>query len=89
MIIYFYISIVIYLGFCIFLDEVRASKYKKLYLVEEKRKMKCTNLNETLSKEELAKLWAETVYMADRPRTWKEWFCWTFYGRFRIFRRTK
>jgi hypothetical protein len=49
--------------------------------------MKCTNLNETLSREEFAKIWAETVHMADRPRTWKEWFCWTFYGKFRIFRR--
>ena len=53
----------------------------------KKEKMKFTNLNETLSKEEFAKMWAETVYMADRPRTWYEWFAWTFYGRFRIFRR--
>ena len=49
--------------------------------------MKVTNLNETLSKEELAKVWAETIYMADRPRTWCEWFCWTFYGRYKIFKR--
>jgi len=54
---------------------------------EMKEKIKFTNLNETLSKEEFAKMWAETVYMADRPRTWYEWFTWTFYGRFRIFRR--
>lgn len=47
------------------------------------------NLNETLPKEELAKLWAETIYEADRPRTWKEWFVWTFYGKYRIFRRNK
>lgn len=51
--------------------------------------MKCTNLNETLSKKEFAKMWAETVYMADRPRTWYEWFIWTFYGKFRIFKRMK
>lgn len=51
--------------------------------------MKFTNLNETLSKEEFAKMWAETVYMADRPRTWKEWFLWHFYGKYRIFRRGK
>lgn len=51
--------------------------------------MKVTNLNETLSKEELSKLWAETIYMADRPRTWKEWFMWHFYGKHRIFRRVK
>jgi hypothetical protein len=34
--------------------------------------MKVTNLNETLSKEELAKLWAETIhgkYRIFKPRT--------------------
>lgn len=46
-------------------------------------------LNDILSKEEFAKMWAETVHMADRPRTWYEWFCWTFYGKYRIFRRIK
>ena len=45
--------------------------------------MKFTDLNETLSKEELDKLIAETIWMADRPRTWYEWFAWTFYGIFR------
>ena len=33
------------------------------------------NLNEELSEEELTKLIAETMWMADRPRTWWEWFC--------------
>jgi hypothetical protein len=36
------------------------------------------NLNEELSPEELNKLIAETIWMADRPRTWREWFCLTF-----------
>lgn len=69
-------------------DEIAYQKYAK-FLKEtfEMIEMKVTNLNETLSKEELAKVWAETIYMADRPRTWKEWFCWTFYGKFRIFKR--
>ena len=40
------------------------------------------NLNETLSQDELDKLIAETIWMADRPRTWGEWFIWTFYGQF-------
>lgn len=40
------------------------------------------NLNETLSQDELDKLIAETIWMADRPRTWYEWFRWTFYGQF-------
>lgn len=25
---------------------------------------------------------AETIWMADRPRTWWEWFSWTFWRRF-------
>jgi len=49
--------------------------------------VKFININETLSKEELAKLWAEIICIADRSRTCKEWFCWTFYGKFRIFKR--
>ena len=32
------------------------------------------NLNETLSQDELDKMIAETIWMADRPRTWKEYF---------------
>jgi archaellum biogenesis ATPase FlaH len=36
------------------------------------------NLNETLSKEELNQMIAETIWMADRPRTWSEWFSWSF-----------
>jgi len=32
------------------------------------------NLNETLSQEELDKMIAETMWMADRPRTWEEYF---------------
>jgi hypothetical protein len=41
-------------------------------------KMKFEDLNETMSEEELAKMIAETVWMADRPRTWYEWFLATF-----------
>lgn len=37
------------------------------------------NLNEILEKYELEKIIAETIWMADRPRTWWEWFCWTFW----------
>jgi hypothetical protein len=33
------------------------------------------NLNESLSEEEFKKMIAETVWMADRPRTWWEWIC--------------
>jgi hypothetical protein len=29
-----------------------------------------------------SKIIAETIWMADRPRTWWEWFSWTFYRRF-------
>lgn len=32
------------------------------------------NLNKTLSKEDFDKMIAETIYMADRPRTWVEYF---------------
>jgi hypothetical protein len=32
------------------------------------------DLNETLSQDELDKMIAETIYMADRPRTWEEYF---------------
>jgi len=32
------------------------------------------DLNETLSQDELDKMIAETIWMADRPRTWKEYF---------------
>jgi hypothetical protein len=28
------------------------------------------------------KIIAETIWMANRPRTWWEWFSWTFYRRF-------
>lgn len=45
--------------------------------------MEFENLNETLSPEELNKMIAETIWMADRPRTWWEWFSWTFWGRFK------
>jgi hypothetical protein len=31
------------------------------------------DLNETLSEEELNKMIAETIWMADRPRTWGEY----------------
>jgi len=34
--------------------------------------IKVKNLNDILSKEEFNKMWVETVYEADRPRTWKE-----------------
>lgn len=36
--------------------------------------MEFQNLNEQLSEEELNKMIAETMLMADRPRTWIEWF---------------
>ena len=49
----------------------------------EKEKMEFENLNETLSQDELDKMIAETIWMADRPRTWYEWFVWTFYGQFK------
>lgn len=42
--------------------------------------MEFKDLNEELSKEELDKLIAETMFMADRPRTWYEWFCGIFWG---------
>jgi hypothetical protein len=29
------------------------------------------------------RLIAETIWMADRPRTWWEWFSWTFWRGFR------
>jgi len=32
------------------------------------------DLNQTLSQDELDKMIAETIWMADRPRTWKEYF---------------
>jgi hypothetical protein len=32
------------------------------------------DLNQILGQDELDKLIAETIYMADRPRTWKEYF---------------
>lgn len=32
------------------------------------------NLNETLSPDDLNKMIVETMWMADRPRTWWEWF---------------
>jgi hypothetical protein len=41
-------------------------------------KMRFRNLNDELSPEEVQRLIAETVWMADRPRTWTEWFLWTF-----------
>ena len=44
---------------------------------------KFEDLNETLSKEEFDRMIAETIWMADRPRTWWEWFCWNFWGQFR------
>lgn len=44
--------------------------------------MKFEDLNETLSDDELHQMIAETIWMADRPRTWYEWFCWTFWGQF-------
>ena len=40
------------------------------------------DLNESLSKNDLDLLIAETIWMADRPRTWLEWFSWTFWRRF-------
>jgi hypothetical protein len=45
------------------------------------KKVEFNDLNQTLSKEELNKVIAETIWMADRPRTWYEWFL----GIFRIF----
>lgn len=41
--------------------------------------MKFENCNETMTKEELDQMIAETIWMADRPRTWWEWFRWTFW----------
>jgi hypothetical protein len=32
------------------------------------------DLNETLNQDELDKMIAETIWMADRPRSWKEYF---------------
>ena len=32
------------------------------------------DLKQTLSQDELDKMIAETIWMADRPRTWKEYF---------------
>ena len=32
------------------------------------------DLNETLNQDELDKMIAETIWMADRPRTWEEYF---------------
>lgn len=32
--------------------------------------------NEVMSKEELHQMIAETIHMADRPRTWAEWWDW-------------
>lgn len=40
------------------------------------------DLNEELSPEELNKVIAETIWMADRPRTWYEWFIWRFFRTF-------
>ena len=36
------------------------------------------SLNDEVSEEELARIIAETMWMADRPRTWWEWLCWQF-----------
>lgn len=33
------------------------------------------DLNKSLSQEELEKMIAETIWMADRQRTWCEYFC--------------
>lgn len=40
--------------------------------------MEFENLNETMSQEELNRMIAETIWMADRPRTWQEWF-WSWF----------
>lgn len=45
--------------------------------------IKVKNCNETMSKEDLDKMIAETIWMSDRPRTWWEWFCWTFWDSFK------
>lgn len=42
--------------------------------------MKFQDANEVMSEEELAKMIAETMLMADRPRTWYEWFISTFFN---------
>ena len=49
--------------------------------------VKVVTLNETLSRKELDKLWKEELWIANRPRTWYEWFCWAFDGRYNIFNR--
>ena len=49
--------------------------------------IKVVTLNETLSRKELDNLWKEDLWIANRPRTWYEWFCWTFDGRYNIFNR--
>lgn len=36
--------------------------------------MKFEDSYETMNKEEFDKMIAETIWMADRPRTWWEWF---------------
>lgn len=46
----------------------------------KKKEKPFENLNETLSKEEFDKMIAETMWMADRPRTWWEWFSYNFWG---------
>ena len=46
--------------------------------LKNKQSISFEDLNETLSKEELNKMIAETIWMADRPRTWSEWFSWNF-----------
>jgi hypothetical protein len=34
------------------------------------------NANEEMTPDELNRMIAETIWMADRPRTWWEWWSW-------------
>jgi hypothetical protein len=47
-----------------------------------KKKMNICNELKKVQEITDPKIIAETIWMADRPRTWWEWFSWTFFRRF-------
>jgi hypothetical protein len=54
---------------------------KLLNEAKQEAQMEFHDCNKEMSPEELNKMIAETIWMADRPRTWWEWFCYTFWPR--------
>jgi hypothetical protein len=50
-----------------------------------KKKMNICNELKKVQEITDPKIIAETIWMADRPRTWWEWFSWTFYRRLKYF----